>query len=197
MSNQESQPEKKPTPKAIAYKREKAREAIQAETDVRLMTTANIDELKFIAKYLEDGNPVEAARHVRGDLPYHTLYAWGSNIIKRHPDIIEAVATKHDITMSRIMKGYSEGMNATKPVLVGSGEDKSIEMIPDYAVRKQYLDQAMKILGFKLDDDVKANLIQQNFTQNNVTMNADSEEAKDIAQQFAEFVKDKTKVKDT
>ena len=60
---------------------------------------------------------------------------------------LEEAFKAHGITMDRVIKPISDGLDATKTVIIGKDEDAFADQIPDHATRLKASGMALNLMG--------------------------------------------------
>lgn len=121
----------------------------------------SLKQRKWIEAYLETGNATEAAMRVYNcknrDVARNI---GGQNVAKLSFDeLMDGLG----LSDHKILKKIDEGLNATKPLVIGS----KVAKVEDYSTRHRYVETSLKLKGrLKPEDDGSANV-----TNNNVVMN--------------------------
>lgn len=132
-----------------------------------------VKEAKLVKAKVE-GKTHKEAYIEAGYSPSENERAMVSNTDKtlKKPHVKEAfeiAMAKANLTEDRLALKLSEGLDATKAVVMGKeSSDSFVDVQPDYAIRHKYLETALRVKGIgKNDETPTTNFIQVVKEQNN------------------------------
>lgn len=78
---------------------------------------------------------------------------------------LERAIKKHKLTAERAVERISDGLDAERTVIIGSGDNAFADQVPDHATRLKASNMALELLGLKNNDS--GNTFNFNFIASN------------------------------
>lgn len=100
-----------------------------------------VKQAKFVKAKAEGKTGVQAAKEVYGkkgkELDYWTANAIASENLQK-PSIAQALEAEYEkqgIDMAALVKPIADGLGAEKIIMLGKGDDTTIDHVPDHSIR--------------------------------------------------------------
>jgi hypothetical protein len=133
-------------------------------------TNLNINEKRFLKAIVGGSTPQQAALSVYKPKNNKNASALASQVLKR--ERFQIALEKAGLNDAMLSKAFVEGLQATRPIIVG----KSVKDYKDYGVRHSYLKTALVVKGYyrRTDDQEESDhdpLIVKNVNILNQSIN--------------------------
>lgn len=108
-------------------------------------------EAKFVEAKLEGKSNTQAALAAVPNISPGYARVAGHRLIAKDnvQEALQKALKKHNITIDRIAQTISDGMDATKTVIIGKAEDAFAEQVPDTSNRLKAADMASNLMGIR------------------------------------------------
>lgn len=107
---------------------------------------------------------------------------------------LQKALKKHKITIDRAIKPISDGLNATRTVVIGKGEEAMADQVEDHAVRLKASAMSLKLLGIDKSSDIGQNIGNSSPELVNALKNGDEIELQRVVFNKKELDSESTKV---